>query len=88
MATTIEVARRGQMTIPKALRDRYRIEQGDKFTVRALPGGVLVLTPRRGQANEALNRLRDALVSEGASLDAMLAQLRRMREEPDEADGA
>jgi AbrB family looped-hinge helix DNA binding protein len=82
--TTIEVARRGQITIPKPLRDELGIEEGQKYGVRALEGGILVLTPRHGRANAALNRLRDILQEEGASLEEMLAQARRMRESHDE----
>src|SRR5579871_3887313 len=48
--STIEVARRGQITIPKEIRDRLGIEEGQKYDLRTLEGGVLVLTPRSGRA--------------------------------------
>lgn len=80
MDVVIEVARRGQITIPKHLRDELGIEEGQKYGLRALDGGVLVLTPQRGRATAALQQLRSALASKGASLEEMLAELRQMRE--------
>ena len=80
MRTTVEVARRGQITIPKNLRDALGIEEGSKYGLRALEGGILVLTPQSGQANAARKQLREALHSKGASLDEMLAKLRRTRD--------
>ena len=78
--STIEVARRGQITIPKEIRDRLGIEEGQKYDLRTLEGGVLVLTPRSGRAVEALSQLRSCLLQKGASLEEMLATLRRERE--------
>lgn len=83
MDKIVEVARRGQITIPKSLREDLGIEEGRKYRLRALPGGVLILSPQSGQAAEALSQLRNSLVSKGASLEEMLAELRQMRE----ADG-
>ena len=83
MGDTVEVARRGQITIPKNVRDALHIEEGQKYGLRTLEGGVLVLTPRHGRATAALKQLRNELLNKGASLDEMLAELRRMRE----ADG-
>lgn len=83
MADTVEVARRGQITIPKNLRDALHIEEGQKYALRVVEGGVLILTPQHGRANAALKQLRSELLNKGASLDEMLVELRRMRE----ADG-
>jgi len=80
MGTTIEIARRGQITIPKSMRDALGIEEGSKYGLRALDGGILVLTPMHGQANTARKQLRETLISKGASLEEMMAELRRLRE--------
>ena len=77
----VEVAGRGQITIPKRLRDNLRIEEGQKYYVRVLKGGVLILTPRHGKAATALAHMRAHLTEKGASLEEMLAELRRMREQ-------
>ena len=83
MGATIEVARRGQITIPKSMRDALGIEEGSKYGLKALDGGIIMLRPLGGQANAARKQLRDALLSKGASLDEMLTTLRRMRESAD-----
>jgi aspartyl-tRNA synthetase len=48
----IELAQRGILTLPKALRERYRLQPGDSFTLLDL-GGVFVLSPRRSTAARA-----------------------------------
>lgn len=80
MEATIEVARQGQLTIPEDMREALGIQEGQKYDVRAIEGGVLVFTPQRGRAASALCAARRALVTQGASLDAMLTELRRQRE--------
>src|SRR5207237_7185008 len=80
MSETVEVAKRGQVTIPKPIRERLGIAEGQQYNVRTSEGGVLILTPRRGRASAALDRLRAHVTGQGASLEAMLAELRRLRE--------
>jgi AbrB family looped-hinge helix DNA binding protein len=84
MNKVIEVARRGQITIPKNMREDLGIVDGQKYRVRALEGGVLILTPQQGRATAALAQVRDALREKGATLEEMLAELRKLRE----ADGS
>ena len=81
---TIEVARRGQITIPKHLRDDLGIEEGQKYALRTLEGGVIVLTPQNGKATAALVQFRQVLVAKGASLEEMLSELRRKRQSDEE----
>ena len=80
MTQIIEVARRGQITIPKSVRDKFGIADGQKYGLRALEGGVLVLTPHTGKAAAALSELRELLTGKGATIEEMLAELRRLRE--------
>ena len=80
MKATIEIVRRGQITIPKNMRDQLGIEEGQKYGLCVLEGGLLLLTPQPGHATTALKQLRNTLLNKGASLDAMLEELRRKRE--------
>jgi AbrB family looped-hinge helix DNA binding protein len=80
MTQIIEVARRGQITIPKSVRDRFGIEDGHKYDFRALEGGVLVLTPKPAKAAAALSELRETLIARGATLEEMMKELRSLRE--------
>src|SRR6516165_5392330 len=79
---TAEVAQHGTITLPKSLRDQYGITTGKKYTIIDL-GGVFVLSPREPHVNALCNEIREELLDAGASLEEMLAELRRMRE----ADG-
>ena len=75
----IAIADRGQVTIPKAMRDEHGIEKGQKFTILDL-GGVFVLNPSESRTDSLAERLRDGLISKGASLEEMLTELRACRE--------
>jgi AbrB family looped-hinge helix DNA binding protein len=44
MNTTIHVRKRGTITLPAELRERYKIKSGDTFRLIDLDG-ILVLTP-------------------------------------------
>jgi AbrB family looped-hinge helix DNA binding protein len=80
MDKTVEVTRRGQITIPKNMCDHLGIDEGKKYRMHALKGGILVLTPHQGEAINALSEMRQVLLDRGASLSEMLEELRRMRE--------
>ncbi len=79
---SLEVARKGQVTIPKALRDQYHIDAGQQMTLVDL-GGTFLLTPQVPQVHGAADRLRDGLRESGAPLEEMLTDLRRKREADD-----
>ena len=78
----LEMAQRGQLTIPKPFRDRYGIKDGQKMTMVDL-GGIFLVIPRQITVDAPADTLRDGLLASGATLEAMLADLRRRRE----ADG-
>ncbi len=75
---TIKVAKRGTITLPKSLRERYRIQEGDGLTLLDL-GGVFVLTTGRSQVDELAGRIAQALQERGESLESMLQTLREER---------
>jgi len=76
----IQVARRGLVTLPKALRDAYRIQEGDQLTLLDL-GGVFVLSPRHSEIDSLADTLSTALIKKGESLESILQSLREAREQ-------
>jgi AbrB family looped-hinge helix DNA binding protein len=76
---TVTVAQRGLVTLPKALRETYRIQEGDTLTLLDL-GGVFVLSPRRSEIDGLADKISTALVEQGESLESMLQALREARE--------
>jgi bifunctional DNA-binding transcriptional regulator/antitoxin component of YhaV-PrlF toxin-antitoxin module len=77
--TIIELAQRGILTLPKALRVRYHLQPGDSFTLLDL-GGVFVLSPHRSEIDSIADRLKDELTKSGETLEGMLHALREERE--------
>jgi AbrB family looped-hinge helix DNA binding protein len=75
----IKVAKRGTITLPKSLRDRYEIKEGDGLTLLDL-GGVFVLSRAPSQVDELADRIGDALRERGETLESMLAVLREERD--------
>ena len=75
----LQVAQRGLITLPKALRDIYRIREGDTLTLLDL-GGVFVLSPHRSTIDGLAEELRSSLLDQGESLESMLQALREARQ--------
>ena len=77
-SSTIQVAKRGLITIPKELRDAYGIGEGDTLTLLDL-GGVFVVSPRVSRVDAVAERLAAEWKDRGLTLDEMLATLRERR---------
>jgi bifunctional DNA-binding transcriptional regulator/antitoxin component of YhaV-PrlF toxin-antitoxin module len=77
--TTVRMAQRGVVTLPKSLRESYNLRPGDNFTLLDL-GGVFVLSPRRSEVDSLADRLTQALTERGETLETMLQALREERE--------
>ncbi len=76
----VEMAQRGQVTLPKALRDQYDIKSGQQFTVVDL-GGAFLLSPKESKVDALCDQIKGELLQEGTSLEYLLAELRAMRTE-------
>ena len=76
---TVQMAKRGVLTLPKALRERYNLQPGDDFTLLDL-GGVFILSPGRSEVDALADRITEALADRGETLETMLKALREERE--------
>ncbi len=83
--TTLQLAQRGLITLPKALRDEYGLNAGDNLTLVDL-GGVFVLSPYPSQNDQVAARISEQLSERGETLESMLAALRAAREEYGQED--
>jgi len=77
--TAVQVAQRGLITLPKALRKAYGIEPGDTLTLLDL-GGVFVLAPARSEVEALADQLAREWSGRGETLETMLRALREDRE--------
>ena len=84
MSTAIQLRKRGVVTLPKALRDKYGLDEGDSLYLADL-GGVFVLTPMTPmvpQLSKEIERLRtEAGLSTEELLDGLRDQRRRYHAE-------
>ena len=78
-AITVQMTQRGVIILPKALRERYKLRPGDRFTLLDL-GGIFVLTPRRSEIDALADRITQDLTERGETLVTMLQILREERE--------
>jgi AbrB family looped-hinge helix DNA binding protein len=77
----VKVVRRGVITLPKELRDRNHIEEGDLVTLLELGNGVVVMSPRPSRVDEIADKLAAEWENSGETLESMLAALREVRSE-------
>lgn len=71
MSTAVTV--KGQVTLPKAVRDAVGIKPGDRVTVRATPQGQVVIERERCEPDQA------AIEAAGRRIDAAVAYARQHR---------
>jgi len=76
---TVQMGRRGVVTLPKRLRESYNLKAGDRFALLDL-GGVFVLSPHRSDVDALADRITQALTERGETLETMLQVLREERE--------
>jgi AbrB family looped-hinge helix DNA binding protein len=77
-STTVQVAQRGLITLPKRLREDYNIRPGDSLTLLDI-GGVFVLSPRRSEMDAIADKLRTEWQDSGETLESMLQAVREER---------
>ena len=78
-STTVQLAQRGVLTLPKKLRDEYNFKPGDTFTVIDL-GGAIMLKPGRSEVQEIVEHMSARLREEGETLESLLQAAREVRD--------
>ena len=76
---TIRLSRRGVLTLPKPIREKYHLKEGDVLTLIDLDG-VLLLSPRQSRIDALADRIARELQARGETLEGMLRALRQERE--------
>jgi AbrB family looped-hinge helix DNA binding protein len=79
MDATIQVRKRGTLTLPAEVRQRYNIKPGDTFRLLDLDG-IFVLTPMVPMVPEVAREIERARLEAGLSVEEMLEGLREQRE--------
>lgn len=77
---TIQVRRKGLITLPVELRRQYGLGEGDVFTLVDLGDGSFLLTPRVSQVARMGDRVARLMKEESVTLEEMLETLDEERE--------
>ena len=75
---TVQVAQRGLITLPQALRKAHNIQAGQHMTLVDLDG-VFVLSSRPSHVDALADTISRELAGQGETLESMLQALREVR---------
>jgi bifunctional DNA-binding transcriptional regulator/antitoxin component of YhaV-PrlF toxin-antitoxin module len=78
---TLQLRKKGNLTLPVDLREKYNLDEGDVFTLVDLGDGSFFLTPRSLQVNRLGDRVSEILKNESVSLEDLLTTLEEDREQ-------
>jgi AbrB family looped-hinge helix DNA binding protein len=78
-ASVAQIKARGQLTIPKKIRETSDLEEGQVVSILPV-GGALIITPKRLELEEARKQIRKIVKASGVSLEDLLAGLKEERE--------
>jgi len=79
--TTIQLRRKGVLTLPVSLRRKYGLDENDVFTLEDLGDGTFLLTPQVSRVAHLGDRVADVMAEEGVSFEEMLRVLEEERED-------
>jgi AbrB family looped-hinge helix DNA binding protein len=74
-----EIKSRGQLTIPKKIREISNLEEGQVVTILPI-GNSVFITPKRLELDEARRELKKILRNSGCSLEELLTGIHEERE--------
>jgi AbrB family looped-hinge helix DNA binding protein len=74
-----EIKSRGQLTIPKKIRDLSHLEEGQVVSIIPI-GDSVIITPQRLELDEARRQIRRIIKASGISEEDLLAGLKEERE--------
>ena len=80
MNTTIQIRKKGSLTLPVEFRNKYNFEEGDAFTLIDFGDGSFLFSPHLSQINRLGGRVAEILDQENISLDDLLAALEEDRQ--------
>jgi AbrB family looped-hinge helix DNA binding protein len=80
ISTTVQIRRKGIITLPVEWRRQYSLGEGDVFTLIDLGDGSFLLTPQVSRVTHLGGQVAQAMAEEGVTLEEMLEILDRERE--------
>lgn len=73
-----EIRERGQLTIPKKIREMSHLEEGQKVSIIPL-GDAIIISPKKLELDEARNQIKKIVKATGLSVEDVLSGLKEER---------
>lgn len=77
--TTVQMRGKGTITFPAKLRDKYKLQEGEVFTIIDMGGGSFLLKPKILEVDVLSRRIAKRLKDENVTLDDLMETLREER---------
>jgi len=78
MSTTVQIRKKGTLTLPMGLRKRYQLEEGDPVTLIDLEEGVF-LSPKSSVLPKLVAQIESLRKKNDISLAELIEGVRRLR---------
>jgi bifunctional DNA-binding transcriptional regulator/antitoxin component of YhaV-PrlF toxin-antitoxin module len=72
---TVQMRGKGTITFPAKLRNKYKLQEGEVFTIVELGGGSFLLKPKVLEVDRLAKQISKRLKEENVSLDDLLQAL-------------
>jgi bifunctional DNA-binding transcriptional regulator/antitoxin component of YhaV-PrlF toxin-antitoxin module len=79
--TTLQMRSKGTITFPAKLRKKYKLQEGEVFTIIDLGGGSFLLKPKIFEVDVLSDQIAKRLKEDGVTLEDLLETLREARKE-------
>lgn len=79
MEATVQVRKRGVITLPNSLREKYQIKEGETFRIVDVDG-TFILTPMTPMVAELAREIERMRIEAGLTTEDLLSSLREQRE--------
>jgi AbrB family looped-hinge helix DNA binding protein len=80
-SSTIQIRKKGNLTLPADIRAKYGLDDGDIFTLIDLGDGSFLLSPKVSEVNRLGNRVSDLVRKASLSTEDLLTTLDEEREQ-------
>lgn len=77
--TTLQIRRKGTVTLPASLRKKYKLEEGQILTLINLGEGTILLTTKVSQVDKLADQIAEGFKRENITFDDLLQTLDEVR---------
>ncbi|WKZ47518.1 MAG: AbrB/MazE/SpoVT family DNA-binding domain-containing protein [Anaerolineales bacterium] len=78
--TTLQIRRKGTVTLPACLRKKYKLEEGQILTLIDLGEGTILLTTKVSQVDKLADQIAEGFEKENITFDDLLQVLHEIRQ--------